>query len=55
MNLSPEIKIEAYKKANFIEIPITYKKRVGKVKLKTFEDGFKHLAFLLYKRIQFKK
>ena len=53
MPFSPEIKFEAAKKLRFLEIPIIYRRRVGKVKLKTIKDGVKHLFFLLYKRIIF--
>lgn len=51
MPLSEEIKIEAFRKVKAIEVPITYKKRVGEVKLWLLKDGVKNLAFLAKKRV----
>ena len=42
MPLSEELKIEAcyYTKCRWKELPISYKARVGEVKLRKFRDGF---------------
>jgi len=50
MPLSEEIKIEAFKKVRAREIPITYRKRKGEVKLSSWRDGRKNFAFLWKKR-----
>ena len=50
MSFSEEIKIEAFKKLKAKEIPSTYFKRVGRVKLKIISDGVKNLLFLFKKR-----
>jgi hypothetical protein len=51
MGFSEEIKIEAIKKGfKFKEIPIKYRKRIGKVKLNTWRDGWLYLKFLFKKR-----
>lgn len=50
MPFSQEIKIEAFKKLNAREVDSSYKKRVGKVKLRMFEDGWKNLKHLVKKR-----
>ncbi len=34
------------------EIPIVYHKRIGKSKLRTFRDGFRHLRFLVIERLR---
>lgn len=52
MPFSEEIKIEAFKKLDkFIELPISYYKRVGESKL-NYAHGFKNLFFLFKKRIR---
>ena len=50
MPLSEEIKIEAFRKVKAREIPITYRKRKGEVKLSSWKDGRKNFAFLWKKR-----
>lgn len=53
MPLSEEIKIESFKKFRCAEVPIIYRKRIGKVKLNALKDGIKNLLFLFYKRLIF--
>jgi len=50
MSLSSEIKLEAYKKAKFLEYPIYYNKRFGKKKENTFKQGYSILRFLFKRR-----
>jgi hypothetical protein len=50
MSLSEEMKIEAFRKARAIEVPITYRARVGEVKLQSWKDGLGNLKFLFKKR-----
>jgi glycosyltransferase involved in cell wall biosynthesis len=50
MSLSEEIKIEAFRKSRVAEVPITYKVRVGDVKLSSWNDGFGNLKYLFRKR-----
>jgi dolichol-phosphate hexosyltransferase len=50
MPFSEEIKIEAFRKLRTIELPITYKRRVGEVKLSSWKDGWKNFKFLWKKR-----
>jgi len=50
MPFSEEIKIEAFKKCRFVEVPIPYRARIGDVKLHTWRDGLRNLIFLLGKR-----
>ncbi|MBN1677985.1 MAG: glycosyltransferase family 2 protein [Candidatus Thermoplasmatota archaeon] len=50
MALSEEIKIEAFRKAKAVEVPITYRARVGDVKLSTWGDGVGNLKYLFKKR-----
>jgi glycosyltransferase involved in cell wall biosynthesis len=50
MPFSEEMKIEAFKKVHSREVPIHYRQRVGDVKLSSWKDGRKNLAFLLKKR-----
>ncbi len=50
MAMSEEIKIEAFKKARAVEVPITYRVRVGEVKLQSWKDGFGNLKYLFKKR-----
>jgi hypothetical protein len=53
MPLSEELKLEAcyFAKCNWKEIPIEYRARIGKVKLKVWRDGFSNLFYLFKKRI----
>jgi hypothetical protein len=51
MSLSQEIKIEAFKKIRAKEIDSSYKKRIGRVKLRMFRDGWGNLKHLFWKRI----
>ncbi len=53
MALSEELKIEAiyFLRCNWREFPIQYRVRVGKVKLKTWKDGFGNLFYLIKKRV----
>ncbi len=50
MAMSEEIKIEAFKKVRAAEVPITYRARVGDVKLNTWGDGIGNLKYLFKKR-----
>lgn len=50
MALSEEIKIEAFRKTRAIEVPITYRVRIGEVKLDSWRDGFGNLKYLFKKR-----
>ncbi len=50
MALSEEIKIEAFRKVRAVEVPITYRVRVGEVKLSSWRDGLGNLRFLFSKR-----
>ncbi len=50
MALSEEIKIEAFKKSRAAEVPITYRTRLGDVKLNSWKDGFGNLKYLFKKR-----
>ncbi|MBU0623498.1 MAG: glycosyltransferase family 2 protein [Candidatus Thermoplasmatota archaeon] len=50
MALSEEIKIEAFKKSRAAEVPITYRIRLGDVKLSSWNDGFGNLKYLFRKR-----
>ncbi len=50
MPFSEEIKIEAFRKLRAKEVPITYRKRVGEVKLSSWKDGWKNFRFLFKKR-----
>lgn len=50
MAMSEEIKIEAFRKSNAIEVPITYRVRIGEVKLDSWKDGFGNLRYLFKKR-----
>jgi dolichol-phosphate hexosyltransferase len=51
MSLSQEIKIEAYNKFRAKEVDSSYKKRVGKIKLRMFRDGWDNFLSLLKKKI----
>lgn len=46
MSFSEEIKIKAFLNVKCIEVPIPYRKRLGKPKLKTFRDGISNLIYL---------
>ena len=50
MPLSEELKIEAFKKLRSKEVGITYRPRVGEVKLSSWKDGWKNMKFLWHKR-----
>ena len=50
MAMSEEIKIEAFRKLRAIEVPITYRARIGEVKLNSWKDGLGNLKFLFKKR-----
>ncbi|MCU0859395.1 MAG: glycosyltransferase family 2 protein [Thermoplasmata archaeon] len=50
MAMSEEIKIEAFAKCRAIEVPISYRPRMGEVKLQSWKDGMGNLRFLLEKR-----
>lgn len=50
MALSEEIKIEAFRKVKAKEVPITYRVRIGEVKLNSWRDGLGNLKFLFKKR-----
>lgn len=50
MPFSEEIKIEAFKKCRFTEVPISYRMRLGEMKLHTWHDGFRNLLYLLGRR-----
>lgn len=48
MEFASEMIIKASKKKlKIIDIPINYRKRIGKSKLKTYGDGWRHLRFIL--------
>ena len=53
MAFSEELKIEAchFLKCRWKEVPIQYKARAGKVKLRTWENGFGNLFYLIKKRM----
>ncbi len=53
MPLSEEMKIEAgyYTRCRWEEMPIKYRTRVGKIKLRFWQDGMQNLSFLIRKRI----
>jgi len=51
MSLSQEIKIEAFQKFRSREIDSSYQKRVGKVKLRMFQDGWDNLISLIKKKV----
>lgn len=52
MPLSEEIKIEAFRDPDIeaVEIGIPYRERIGEVKLQSWQDGTRNLAFLFKKR-----
>lgn len=53
MALSQELKIEAchYTKCRWKEVPIEYRHRVGRSKLRRWRDGFGNLTYLVRKRV----
>jgi len=52
MAMSEELKAEAFKKVRAAEMPITYRPRVGEVKLSSWKDGLGNLRFLFHKRFR---
>ena len=50
MSFSEELKIEAFRKSKAAEVPITYRVRVGEVKLSSWKDGTGNLKYLFKKR-----
>ncbi len=52
MPMSEEIKIEAFRKARSLEVPIAYRRRVGEVKLSSWKDGWMNMRFLFEKRFR---
>jgi hypothetical protein len=50
MSMSEELKIEAFKNSRATEVPISYRPRVGDVKLSSWKDGLGNLKFLFKKR-----
>ena len=50
MAFSEEIKVEAMRRARFMEISILYSSRLGKIKLNPWRDGFQNLFYLLKMR-----
>jgi len=53
MPLSEELKLEAchFAKCRWREMPIEYKVRIGKIKLRAWQDGLQNLFYLIRKRI----
>jgi glycosyltransferase involved in cell wall biosynthesis len=54
MSFSGELKLEAcyFLKCRWREVPIRYRARVGKVKLRTWRDGLGCLTYLIIKRLR---
>ncbi len=52
MPFSEEIKIEAFRKLRSKEVMIHYRRRVGEVKLSSWQDGWKNFRFLWRKRFR---
>ena len=52
MSMSEELKVEAFRKARAEEVPITYRPRIGEVKLSSWKDGLGNLRFLFRKRFR---
>jgi len=52
MSFSEELKVEAchFAKCRWKEMPIQYRARVGKIKLRGWRDGFRNLFYLVRKR-----
>jgi len=51
MELSEEIKVEAFRRCRAREVPIHYRKRIGEKKLRSFKDGFNNLFYLFKKKL----
>ncbi len=51
MELSEEIKVEAFRKCRAREVPIHYRKRIGEKKLRSFRDGINNLLYLFKKKL----
>ena len=53
MSFSEELKLEAcyFLRCRWKEVPIRYRARVGKVKLRTWRDGFGNFLYLFRKRL----
>lgn len=49
VTFAEEIKIEAFRKLKSMEVPGSYKCRIGTTKLKRFRDGWRNLYFLIKK------
>jgi glycosyltransferase involved in cell wall biosynthesis len=47
MEFSEEIKIKAFKNFHSTEVPINYKKRIGKAKINDIKDGYRILLYLI--------
>lgn len=47
---SGEIKIEAWRRGRFIEVPIAYRKRRGESKVRSWKVGWENIKFLFKKR-----
>lgn len=52
MSMSEELKAEAFRKVRAAEVPITYRPRIGEVKLSSWKDGLGNLRFLFHKRFR---
>jgi len=50
MSMSEELKVEAFRKAKSVEVPISYRVRIGDVKLNSWKDGIGNLKYLFKKR-----
>jgi hypothetical protein len=50
MSMSEELKVEAFRKAKAAEVPISYRVRIGDVKLNSWKDGIGNLKYLFKKR-----
>ncbi len=52
MEFASEMLIKAKRKGLMIcEIPISYRKRMGQSKMRSFRDGWRHLAFIMRSRL----
>jgi len=53
MSFSEELKLETchFARCRWREMPIQYKARVGKIKLRGWKDGFQNLLYLVKKRV----
>ncbi|MFN3383914.1 MAG: glycosyltransferase family 2 protein [Archaeoglobaceae archaeon] len=48
MDFASEMVVQAKRKGlKMVEVPITYRKRIGEAKLRTFSDGWRHVKFML--------